>query len=91
MRALSTSIAIACLVVVVALAVSVPAGYALAKLRLPARTAIMIAFLFPQAFPSIAIYINVAQIFYGWGLTGTITGVLSDDGLPACAMVVISV
>jgi putative spermidine/putrescine transport system permease protein len=76
MRALSTSIAIACLVVVVALAVSVPAGYALARLKLPARTAIMIAFLLPQAFPSIAIYINVAQIFYGWGLTGTITGVV---------------
>ena len=76
MRALSTSVAIACLVVVVALAVSVPAGFALARLKLPARTAIMIAFLLPQAFPSIAIYINVAQIFYGWGLTGTITGVV---------------
>jgi ABC-type spermidine/putrescine transport system permease subunit II len=71
-----TSIAIALLVVVVALAVSVPAGYALARLRLPWRTAIMIAFLLPQAFPSIAIYINVASIFYVFGLTGTIAGVV---------------
>ncbi len=76
MSALTTSVAIACLVVVVALAVSIPAGYALARLRLPARTLIMIAFLLPQAFPSIAIYINVARVFYSLGLTGTITGVV---------------
>jgi ABC-type spermidine/putrescine transport system permease subunit II len=76
MSSLTTSIAIALLVVVVALAVSVPAGYALARLRLPWRTAIMIAFLLPQAFPSIAIYINVARIFYVFGLTGTIAGVV---------------
>jgi ABC-type spermidine/putrescine transport system permease subunit II len=76
MSSLTTSIAIALLVVVVALAVSVPAGYALARLRLPWRTGIMIAFLLPQAFPSIAIYINVASIFYVFGLTGTIAGVV---------------
>jgi ABC-type spermidine/putrescine transport system permease subunit II len=76
MSSLTTSIAIALLVVIVALAVSVPAGYALARLRLPLRMAIMIAFLLPQAFPSIAIYINVARIFYVFGLTGTIVGVV---------------
>lgn len=76
MSSLLISVAIALLVVAVALAVSVPAGYALARLDLPWRTAIMIAFLLPQAFPSVAIYINVAQIFYAFGLTGTITGVV---------------
>jgi putative spermidine/putrescine transport system permease protein len=76
MTSLLTSVSIAGLVVLVALAVSVPAGYALARLRLPARTAIMILFLLPQAFPSVAIYINVARVFYGLGLTGTITGVV---------------
>jgi ABC-type spermidine/putrescine transport system permease subunit II len=76
MSSLLTSVAIALLVVAVALAVSVPAGYALARLRLPWRTAIMIAFLLPQAFPSLAIYINVARIFYSLGLTGTIAGVV---------------
>ena len=29
-----------------------------------------------QAFPSLAVYINVARIFYGLGLNGTITGVV---------------
>jgi putative spermidine/putrescine transport system permease protein len=76
MASLLTSVSIACLTVMVALAVSVPAGYALARLKLPWRTALMILFLLPQAFPSVAIYINVARVFYGLGLTGTITGVV---------------
>lgn len=76
MQSLATSVGIAIFVVIVALAVSIPAGYALARLRLPWRTAIMIAFLLPQAFPSLAVYINVARVFYGLGLTGTIPGVV---------------
>jgi putative spermidine/putrescine transport system permease protein len=76
MTSLATSVSIACLTVLVALTVSVPAGYALACLRLPWRTAIMILFLLPQAFPSVAIYINVARVFYGIGLSGTMTGVV---------------
>ena len=76
MASLATSISIALLTVAVALAVSVPAGYALARLRLPFRAVIMIVFLLPQAFPGVAIYINVARIFYGLGLAGTIAGVV---------------
>src|SRR6476660_4542433 len=52
MSSLATSVSIACLTVVVALCVSIPAGYALARLRLPMRTFLMIVFLLPQAFPS---------------------------------------
>lgn len=76
MTSLATSVSIAALTVLVALAVSVPAGYALARLKLPSRTLIMILFLLPQAFPSVAIYINVARVFYSIGLSGTITGVV---------------
>jgi ABC-type spermidine/putrescine transport system permease subunit II len=76
MASLTTSISIALLTVAVALAVSIPAGYALARLRLPFRALIMIVFLLPQAFPGVAIYINVARIFYGLGLAGTIAGVV---------------
>ena len=64
MASLGTSVWIAVLTVVVALALSVPAGYALARLKLPMRSLFMIVFLLPQAFPSVAIYINVARIFY---------------------------
>lgn len=76
MASLATSVTIALATVVVALGLSVPAGYALARLRLPWRTAIMVLFLLPQAFPSVAIYINVARIFYSLGLAGTTTGVV---------------
>jgi len=30
----------------------------------------------PQAFPSLAVYINIARLFYTVGLNGTITGVV---------------
>ena len=36
----------------------------------------MLAFLLPQAFPSLPIYINVARIFYEIGLNGTVAGVV---------------
>lgn len=76
MESLTTSITIAVFTVVACLAVSVPAGYALARLKLPWRGAIMLAFLLPQAFPSVAVYINIARIFYVVGLNGTIFGVV---------------
>jgi putative spermidine/putrescine transport system permease protein len=73
---LATSVSIAVFCVIVCLALAVPAGYALARLRLPWRGAILLAFLLPQAFPSIAVYFNVARIFYTVGLNGTIPGVV---------------
>jgi putative spermidine/putrescine transport system permease protein len=76
MASLGTSVSIAVLTVVVALALSVPAGYALARLKLPMRSLFMIVFLLPQAFPSVAIYINVARIFYSLGINGTVLGVV---------------
>jgi putative spermidine/putrescine transport system permease protein len=76
MESLGNSIAIALFTVTLCLLVSVPAGYALARRSLPLRGLILLAFLLPQAFPSLAVYINVARIFYGLGLNGTITGVV---------------
>jgi ABC-type spermidine/putrescine transport system permease subunit II len=76
MVSLATSIAIALLTVAASLTVAIPAGYALARRALPLRALILLAFLLPQAFPSLAVYINVARIFYGLGLNGTIAGVV---------------
>ena len=76
MESLWVSIWIALLTVATCLAVSVPAGYALARGRLPWRALIMLAFLLPQAFPSLPIYINVARVFYEFGLNGTVLGVV---------------
>ena len=73
---LGTSVYIALLTVAVSLLISAPAGYALARLSVPFRGLMMLAFLLPQAFPSLPIYINIARIFYWIGLNGTILGVV---------------
>ena len=73
---LGTSVWIALLTVVFSLAVAIPAGYALARLRLPWRGAILLAFLLPQAVPNLPVYVNIAQVFYQIGLAGTVTGVV---------------
>ncbi len=73
---LVTSIWIAILTVALSLAVAVPAGYALARLRLPARALIMLLFLLPQAIPNLPVYVNIARMFYSVNLNGTIIGVV---------------
>jgi putative spermidine/putrescine transport system permease protein len=75
-ESLTNSIAIALGTVVLSLAMAVPAGYALARLALPARGLILLAFLLPQAFPNLPVYINIARIFYGFELNGTYLGVI---------------
>lgn len=75
-ESLTNSIAIATGTVVLCLAMAIPAGYALARLRLPARSVILLAFLLPQAFPNLPVYINIARIFYSLGLNGTYLGVI---------------
>jgi putative spermidine/putrescine transport system permease protein len=76
MESLTNSVIIASLTVVAAMAFAIPAGYALARLRLPFRALILLAFLIPQAFPNLPVYVNVARLFYQLGLNGTITGVV---------------
>lgn len=76
MESLSTSLLVAVLTVLFCLAISVPAGYALARRNLPWRALIMLAFLLPQAFPAVPIYINIARIFYSLDLVGTVAGVV---------------
>src|SRR5438270_9079700 len=76
LASLGTSVWIAVLTVVVSLAVAMPAGYALARLKLPWRGAILLVFLLPQAVPNLPVYVNIAQVFYQIGLNGTILGVV---------------
>jgi putative spermidine/putrescine transport system permease protein len=73
---LGTSIEIATITVIVCLLLAIPAGYALGRRSLPGRGAILLVLLLPQAFPSVAIYFNIARLFYMVGLNGTIAGVV---------------
>jgi ABC-type spermidine/putrescine transport system permease subunit II len=76
MVSLLNSVMIAVLTVGMALLVAIPAGYALARCKLPLRGLILIAFLIPQAFPNLPVYVNIAQLFYQVGLNGTVPGVV---------------
>jgi hypothetical protein len=73
---LGTSILIAVITVIVCLVLAIPAGYALGRRSLPGRGFILLIILLPQAFPSVAVYLNIARLFYMVGLNGTITGVV---------------
>jgi len=75
-ESLTTSVLIALFTVAACLILAIPAGYALARGRLPWRGAILLAFLLPQAIPSLAVYFNVARIFYTFHLNGTVAGVV---------------
>jgi ABC-type spermidine/putrescine transport system permease subunit II len=76
MGSLLASVLIACLTVVLSLLLAIPAGYALARLKLPFRGLILLALLVPNAFPNLPIYVNIARLFYEIGLNGTILGVV---------------
>jgi ABC-type spermidine/putrescine transport system permease subunit II len=76
MVSLGTSAVIACLTVALSLLLAIPAGYALARLKLPFRSLILLALLIPNAFPNLPIYVNIARLFYQLGLNGTIAGVV---------------
>jgi len=70
------SLVIAVLTVIFCLSLAIPAGYALARLALPARALILLVFLVPQAFPNIPVHINIARVFYQLDLHGTVGAVV---------------
>jgi putative spermidine/putrescine transport system permease protein len=73
---LGTSIVIAVITVIVCLLLAVPAGYALGRRLVARRALILLIMLLPQAFPSVAVYLNIGRLFYMIGLNGTINGVV---------------
>lgn len=85
---LFNSVWIATLTVVFSMLVAIPSGYVLARMKVPARGLIMLAFLLPQAFPNLPIYVNVAQMFYSLGLNGTTLGVVLVHSLHGLVLTV---
>ena len=70
------SLTIAVVVVIISMLIAIPAGYALAKYRIPFGTIIMFLFLMPNAFPQQPIFVNLLRVFTRWGLAGTVQGVI---------------
>lgn len=73
---LGTSVLVATLTVAASLVLATPAGYALARLKLPFRGLILLILLLPQAFPNLPVYVNIARFFYTISLNGTLLGVV---------------
>jgi putative spermidine/putrescine transport system permease protein len=67
---------IAVIVTLVALAMAIPLGYALARLAFPGRALVLLMFLLPQAFPQLPVFASATREFYRFGLAGTIPGVV---------------
>ena len=76
LASLGTSVVIAVTTVIVCVALAIPAGYALGRQSLRGRAVVLLILLLPQAFPSVAVYLNIARLFYLVGLNGTIAGVV---------------
>src|SRR5205807_2017359 len=74
LASLGTSVLIASITVLLCLLLAIPAGYALGRRSLPGRGLILLLILLPQAFPSVAVYLHIARLFYMVGLNGTIAG-----------------
>jgi len=70
------SIGIALVTVVLSMAITIPAGYALAKYNIPLSGFILFLFLMPNAFPQMPIFVNLLKIYTKIGLAGTIPGVI---------------
>jgi ABC-type spermidine/putrescine transport system permease subunit II len=72
------SLGIAIIVVIITMMIAIPAGYALAKLKIPAllKGIILILFLLPRAFPQQPVFLNLMLMFNKIGLTGTVFGVI---------------
>lgn len=70
------SIVIALVTVVLSMGIAIPAGYALAKYKVPFASVLLLLFLMPNAFPQQPIFVNLLNIFTKWGLAGTVSGVL---------------
>src|SRR5438309_4110897 len=73
---LGTSVLIAAITVLVCLLLAIPAGYALGRRSLPGRGLILLIILLPQAFPSVAVYLNIARLLYMIALNGTYGGLV---------------
>ena len=72
------SLGIAIIVVIITMVIAIPAGYALAKLKIPAllKGIILILFLLHRAFPQQPVFLNLMLMFNKIGLTGTVFGVI---------------
>jgi len=75
-NAIPQSIAITVIATALSALVALPAAYAFARIRFPARQVLLLSFLATNAFPRFGLYITIAVIFFRLNLIGTLPGVI---------------
>jgi putative spermidine/putrescine transport system permease protein len=87
-RVLGVTLQVTLAVVVISLAVGVPAAYALARRDFPGKQAVTLLFVLPILVPPIAYGIPLATMLYKVHLAGTMTGVILANLVPSIPFVV---
>ncbi|TCO64433.1 ABC transporter permease [Actinocrispum wychmicini] len=81
---------VALLVVVISVALGVPAAYVLARRNFPGKRVVSLLLLLPLLVPPITYGIPLATLLYQWGLGGNMTGVVLANVVPSLPFVVLT-
>jgi putative spermidine/putrescine transport system permease protein len=83
-----TTVEVSFLVVLLALALAIPASYALARRDFPGKRLVMLLFVLPILVPPMAYGIPLATVLYRFHLAGSVTGVVLANLVPSIPFVV---
>jgi len=81
---------VALAVVVISVAIGVPASYVLARRSFPGKRILMLLFVLPILVPPITYGIPLATLLYSWHLAGSMTGVILANLVPAVPFVILT-
>jgi len=81
---------VALAVVVISVAVGVPASYVLARRSFRGKRILMLLFVLPILVPPITYGIPLATLLYSWHLAGSMTGVILANLVPAVPFVILT-
>jgi putative spermidine/putrescine transport system permease protein len=87
---LLTTVEVGVLVVALALALGVPAAYALARRDFPGKRLVMLAFLLPVLLPPMSYGIQLATTLYKVRLAGSLAGVVLANLVPTIPFVILT-
>lgn len=86
---LLVTLEVAAAVVIVSLAVGVPAAYALARRNFWGKRVVMVVFLLPILIPPFTYGVPLATVLYKFHLAGTLSGVILANLVPAVPFVIL--
>jgi putative spermidine/putrescine transport system permease protein len=81
---------VAIAVVVISVAIGVPASYVLARRAFPGKRVLMLLFVLPILVPPITYGIPLATLLYSWHLAGSMSGVILANLVPAVPFVILT-